>query len=139
VNCDPNSLAQAARCFQCLLPKTLAEIETYLLCQWSNHLTPGCTVPTPIIVNFAPNSPIDFEGTLDWTITRDPLTNFIVQWGPNPGGPYNDSHSPVVVAANLRQLIITVDAQIEIFAIVTAVDSPGCQATSVESGADFTP
>lgn len=36
MNCDPNALAQAARCFSCLPPHILDGIKTYLLCQWEN-------------------------------------------------------------------------------------------------------
>jgi hypothetical protein len=100
---------------------------------------PACTVPTPSIVNFQPNNPVPFQGIITWTSTRDPLINFVVRWGINPGGPYNDSHSPVSVAANLRSVTITVDAQVEIFAIITAVDSETCQATSAEGSSDFSP
>ena len=35
-SCDPNSLAQSARCFKCLAPETLLEIQVMLLCQVLN-------------------------------------------------------------------------------------------------------
>jgi len=35
-NCDPNSLGQAAKCFKCLSPNTLLEVQVYLLCQIVN-------------------------------------------------------------------------------------------------------
>jgi hypothetical protein len=41
MNCDPNALAEAAACFDCLPPATLSEIETYLLCQWALALGPA--------------------------------------------------------------------------------------------------
>ena len=41
MNCDPNALALAAKCFDCLSPVTLAEIETYLMCQWALALGPA--------------------------------------------------------------------------------------------------
>lgn len=40
MNCDPNALAEAAACFDCLSPRTLMEVETYLLCQWVGALGP---------------------------------------------------------------------------------------------------
>lgn len=45
MNCDPNTLALAAKCFSCLGPRTLTDIETYLLCQWVGALGP---TPPPI-------------------------------------------------------------------------------------------
>ena len=39
MNCDPNALAAAARCFSCLPPSTLHEVDTYLLCQSANQIT----------------------------------------------------------------------------------------------------
>lgn len=36
LDCDPNALAAAARCFKCLLPVTQLEVQTYLLCQIAN-------------------------------------------------------------------------------------------------------
>lgn len=30
--CDPNELAQLARCFACLSPAQLLEVQTYLIC-----------------------------------------------------------------------------------------------------------
>src|SRR6185369_1647930 len=100
-------------------------------CQWSNHLTPACSAPTPFIVNISPNDPAPLQGTITWTSVRDPLINFVIRWGLNPGGPYNDSHSPLSVAANLRSAVITVDGPDVNYFIVTAVDSDTCQATSI--------
>lgn len=31
--CEPNDLISLARCFNCLSPSTLLEVQTYLLCQ----------------------------------------------------------------------------------------------------------
>ena len=36
MNCDPNSLASAAKCFQCLPNSIIGAIKTYLMCQWQN-------------------------------------------------------------------------------------------------------
>lgn len=41
ISCDPNSLAQAAKCFKCESINTLLEIQTYLLCQIANNGTGG--------------------------------------------------------------------------------------------------
>ena len=41
LNCDPNALAQLAKCFKCLSPATLEEIQTFLLCQIANNGTGG--------------------------------------------------------------------------------------------------
>jgi len=46
MNCDPNVLAEAARCFDCLSPATLEQIQTYLMCQWVDALGP------PVDTNF---------------------------------------------------------------------------------------
>jgi len=46
MNCDPNALADAARCFSCLGPATLTEVETYLLCLIATGVTP------PVDTNF---------------------------------------------------------------------------------------
>jgi hypothetical protein len=40
MNCDPNALADAARCFDCLPPKVLTDTATYLMCQWVGALGP---------------------------------------------------------------------------------------------------
>jgi len=40
MNCDPNALALSAKCFSCLGPRTLLEVETYLMCQWVDALGP---------------------------------------------------------------------------------------------------
>jgi hypothetical protein len=37
LSCDPNDLAQAAKCFKCLMPVTQLEVQTYLLCQIYNN------------------------------------------------------------------------------------------------------
>ena len=37
ISCDPNDLAALARCFKCLPPGTLTEVQTYLLCQILNN------------------------------------------------------------------------------------------------------
>jgi hypothetical protein len=31
INCDPNALAQAAKCFKCLSPQTNMEVQTFIL------------------------------------------------------------------------------------------------------------
>ena len=36
IDCDPNALAALAKCFQCLPPATLQQIQAYLLCQIGN-------------------------------------------------------------------------------------------------------
>ena len=41
ISCDVNVLAQQAKCFKCNSPATLAEIQTYLLCQILNNGTGG--------------------------------------------------------------------------------------------------
>lgn len=41
LNCDPNSLAALAKCFKCLSPATLEQINTFLLCQIANNGTTG--------------------------------------------------------------------------------------------------
>lgn len=42
MNCDPNSLAQAAGCFRCIPGGHQSAVASYLLCQWAN-----ATGPTP--------------------------------------------------------------------------------------------
>lgn len=42
MNCDPNSLAQAASCFRCIPAGHQGAVASYLICQWAN-----ATGPTP--------------------------------------------------------------------------------------------
>jgi hypothetical protein len=43
MDCDPNDLAQLAKCFDCLPPIVLQQIQAYLLCQIviGGGITPG--------------------------------------------------------------------------------------------------
>lgn len=41
INCDPNILAELARCFKCLSFTTNLEVQTYLLCQIVNTIGTG--------------------------------------------------------------------------------------------------
>lgn len=34
MNCDPNTLAEAAKCFQCLPRRLQQQVWIYLLCAW---------------------------------------------------------------------------------------------------------
>lgn len=129
MNCDPNALAQAARCFSC--PDDLASIETYLLCRWLNQARP-CDVETPVLTTA---TLIDFDtGTVQitWTSTTNPTIKFKIYFGQTSGGPYNDPQSPVSVAPNLRTVIITGLGQNNTYSfVVTAVDSlvPLCESS----------
>lgn len=49
ISCDPNDLAQLAKCFKCLPPATLQEIITYLLCQINNNGSTGGGAVTQLI------------------------------------------------------------------------------------------
>jgi hypothetical protein len=37
MDCDPQALIDAARCFRCIRPKVLREVMIYLLCQWATQ------------------------------------------------------------------------------------------------------
>ncbi len=59
--CDPHSLQSLAKCFQCLSPVTLQQIQTYLLCQLNNSGVAGSCVTTSAIIT----------GTnIDWNVAN---------------------------------------------------------------------
>jgi hypothetical protein len=37
MNCTPNSLMEAAKCFRCIAPGHMPQVITYLMCQWANN------------------------------------------------------------------------------------------------------
>lgn len=41
--CDINTLLANAKCFQCLDPGSLSVLETQLICEWSQNVTPPVT------------------------------------------------------------------------------------------------
>lgn len=49
MNCDPNALMEAAKCFRCIPAGEQAAIQIYLLCQWAN-------MPTGPVIYWVPNT-----------------------------------------------------------------------------------
>lgn len=77
ISCDPNSLAQAAKCFKCLSPATLKEVKVYLLCQIvANGGTSGGTAQV-FSDNYAGGQP-NFTPTTSTAIAID--TSNGTQW-----------------------------------------------------------
>jgi len=62
MNCDPQSLMEAAKCYRCLPHSRLREAQVYLLCQWANNLTPP-VVPFYFALDQALDLWIDTNGT----------------------------------------------------------------------------
>lgn len=82
ISCAPSDLINDARCFSCLGPRTLAEIRTYLLCQWASvGLGPADAVLNSVGA-WSPGSV-----PLAWTSTTDPGTFEI--WRSENGGAYS--------------------------------------------------
>lgn len=82
MNCDPASLAAAARCF-CLPDDRQRGAMIYLLCQWSNKV--GCTLPTaPIDLGVVTG---DGQVTLIWPAGVG-ATIYNIKRALVPGGPY---------------------------------------------------
>lgn len=61
MNCDPNTLMAAAKCFKCIPRGTIPEVQISLLCQWANAA--GETAPQKAI-NPAPINGNDHVGAL---------------------------------------------------------------------------
>lgn len=71
--CDPNTLLDSARCFQCLSHKELQQVVTYLLCQISGgsgvnigaissgHGSPAFTPTTSTAVYFDEDTGIQYN------------------------------------------------------------------------------
>jgi hypothetical protein len=104
MDCDPNALASAARCFSCL-PDPKA-VTIYLLCQWGNASTP-CDAEIPVLTAVTLLDPDTGTVEVFWTVSADPGVGFKIYFGQNAGGPYDDPQSPISVAANLRSKVIT--------------------------------
>lgn len=87
MNCDPNTLMAAAKCFKCIPKKMLPEVQIYLLCQWANASATPCVLPGAMTLGaVVPNS-----GYVSIPLNAGvpPATlNTIVCWGTVPGGPY---------------------------------------------------
>jgi Leucine-rich repeat (LRR) protein len=78
MNCDPNSLMAAARCFSYLPKGDLLEMQIHLLCQWHNHLTP----PGPE----KPVNPGPGDAAANVTQCGTPANPFILSWADGGGG-----------------------------------------------------
>lgn len=83
VNCDPNELANAAKCFECLPESTRKAIETYLLCLLaSNTNLAACLQTTGDPNTQICGSVITFTNTAQathWVISEDALGQFSLQ------------------------------------------------------------
>jgi hypothetical protein len=83
MNCDPNALIEAAKCFRCLPPGMTREMLVYLLCQWANST--ACTLPTaPVDLGVTAG---DSQNTLNWPAGVG-ATGYNIKRSLVPGGPY---------------------------------------------------
>jgi hypothetical protein len=80
ISCDPNTLIQAANCFECIPVGHLEAVITYLYCQYANKST-GPPVPTSIDIadGSSPGNTI-----VTWTNSTNPTTNEV--WKSTDGG-----------------------------------------------------
>jgi len=85
ISCDPNDLAALAKCFKCLPPATLQQIQAYLLCQIVNNGgTGGGGLPTGVepantFLAGPPSGP-DAIPTFRKMVTADLLTTLTPQF-----------------------------------------------------------
>lgn len=103
LSCDPNSLQALAKCFHCLSPGTLLEVQTYLLCQIASNPSGGGsgTVTSFSAGNFSP-----LFNTSVATATTTPALSFtainqaanLVYAGPAAGGAVAPTFRALVTA-----------------------------------------
>jgi len=125
MNCDPNALMEAAKCFKCIPRKSQREVLIYLFCQLVNSETP-CELPAApgdlgVAAGFNKN-------TLTWPAVVG-ATSYNIKRALVTGGPYatidTDNASPYVDATAL--------AGTDYFYVVSAVNACGEGANSNQS------
>ena len=88
ISCDPNDLAEAAKCFQCVNLKSRLAIKTYLLCQYANGTGPAPPPtpdpPTELLIDFNSSSG---NIVLNWTAPAVEPTTYEI-WRSVNGGAY---------------------------------------------------
>lgn len=77
MNCDPNALLAAARCFSCIPKGKLREVIVYLFCQWENSIPPA---PFSDVIVQAPDLSY-------WRVVVNTAGNVGMQSSPGPVTP----------------------------------------------------
>ena len=116
MNCDPNALMEAAKCFKCIPRKSQREVLIYLFCQLANDsacVLPDAVKSLNIIVG-------NNNNRLLWTVLVD-ATYYNIKRALVTGGPYTtidtDNASPYVDATAVEGTTY--------FYVVSAVNSCG--------------
>ena len=114
LSCDPNTLAQLAKCFHCLSPGTQLEVQSYLLCQIVNNGTGG-GLPTgdqaANTVLAGPTSGAAAAPTFRALVTADLGTTMTPQF----------ARVGIGLAADATGTVVSVDAATKVFGDLTCI------------------
>lgn len=121
--CDPNELANLARCWSSCGADSLA-VKTFLLCNWAFNVT--CTAPqapTDLTVGATTSSTISISWTQPLSIPPVPVDHYVVKWG-TTSGVYTDSAT--VAGGTFTYNITGLAESTTYFIVVQAIGTDGC-------------